>query len=115
MKAFARAVHLRLVVSPDRHAELFEFLIDAKPYYEAIPGAHVRLLQDAADPCRFLEVVEYDTEEAYAADAERVASDLIMLGFLDRWRAVLDEPPQVETFHDITDRILSDRPTKDRP
>lgn len=114
MTSIARAVHLRIVAPPGKQAALLSFLREATPYYEAIPGARVRLLQDQTDTSRFIELVEYESEEAYAADAERVASDPVMLGYLARWRALLDAPPQVETFVDITSQITCAQVPEDK-
>lgn len=114
MTAIARAVHLRIVASAEKQAALLSFLREARPYYEAIPGARVRLLQDERDASRFIELVEYETEEAYAADAERVASDPLMLAYLARWRALLDGPAQVETFVDITSQITCAQVPEDK-
>jgi hypothetical protein len=83
---------------PGRRAELVEFLREAIPFYERPGGIRVRLLWDVADADRFVEVVEYADQDTHGRDQARVDSDPEMRGYLRRWRALLAEPPQVETY-----------------
>lgn len=53
---------------------------------------------DTADPCHFLEIVEYADEVTWAADQGRVDNDPEMGAWLTRWRALLDGPLAVRTF-----------------
>ncbi len=91
-------IHLRGRVLPDGRRDLLRFLVDAIPFYEAPGGIHVRLLWNTTEPERFIEVIGYDSRSAYEADRARVASDPTMMAYLDRWRALLAEPPIVETY-----------------
>jgi quinol monooxygenase YgiN len=70
-------------------------------------GIQVSLLEDAADPDRFIEVVTYRDQAAFDLDQKRVESNPHMRGDLDRWRALLEGPPQVETYRTI-DPTLTD-------
>ena len=95
------SVHLRIRVEPGRFDELRSFLREATPFYESPGGIHVRLLGDAGAPDRFIEVIDYASEDAYLKDEERVKSDATMAQYLARWRALLAEPPIVEVYRDI--------------
>lgn len=97
----AVTVHLRICIEPARTDELRSFLAEAIPFYESPGGIRVRLLGDADAPHRFIEVVDYATEDAYLKDEERVRSDPTMAQYLARWRALLAEPPTVETYRNI--------------
>jgi hypothetical protein len=97
----AVSVHLRIRVEGDRKDELRLFLREAIPFYESPGGIHVRLLGDTSAPDRFIEVIDYASEHAYAVDEERVRSDATMAAYLARWRAILAEPPTVETYREI--------------
>ncbi len=94
-------LHLGIRVLPGRRAALLEFLREAVPFYESPGGIRVRLLESAEDADRFIEVVEYADEAAYAADQTRVAEDATMIAFLERWRALLAEPPGVTVYRSI--------------
>jgi quinol monooxygenase YgiN len=95
-------LHLRLHVLPGRRAEFLAFLREAIPFYESPGGITVRLLQDLRDDHRFIELVLYDDEAAYARDQERVADDPAMKAYLARWRDLLGEPPVVEVYRRLT-------------
>ncbi|HET9140765.1 hypothetical protein [Actinophytocola sp.] len=65
---------------------------------------------DAADPDRFIEVVAYDDQDTHDRDQARVDNDPTMRDHLRRWRDLLAEPPQVETYqHDQTAAPVPDR------
>ena len=100
----AVSVHLRICIEPGRTDELRLFLREPIPFYESPGGVRVRLLGGADAPHRFIEVVEYASEDAYLKDEERVRSDATMAQYLARWRALLAEPPTVETYRDIDTR-----------
>jgi hypothetical protein len=46
--------------------------------------------------------VEYATEEDYEKDQQRVEHDAKMKSYLQRWRALLDGPPPVEQYRDVS-------------
>ncbi len=98
-------VHLRIQTKDSGGETLRSFLRAAVPFYEAPRGIAVRLLRNRADPTRFLEVIEYEDEEAFEKDAVRVRSDPEMKRLLDRWRALLVGEVEVEVFEDETDKI----------
>jgi quinol monooxygenase YgiN len=103
--AAAIELHLRITVAPGRRGEFLAFLARATPFYEQPGGIRIRLLQDAADDHRFIEVVEYDSPRVYQRDQERVASDPTMKSYLDTWRSLLAGPPAVEVY-----RLIPARP-----
>lgn len=83
---------------PGKRDEFLAFLREAIPFYESPGGITVRLLQDVRDDHRFIELVLYDGQDAYARDQERVANDPAMKAYLTRWRGLLAEPPVVEVY-----------------
>jgi hypothetical protein len=91
-------LHLRGRAAPGRRAELVAFLREAIPFYERPGGIRVRLLWDVSDPDRFVEVVEYADQDTHDRDQLRVGGDATMHDHLQRWRALLAEPPEVETY-----------------
>ena len=95
-------IELRGRVADGRWDDLVAFLTSAIPFYEEPGGITVRLLRDVADPNAFIEVVEYDSDEAYAADQRRVERDPAMIARLDEWRTLLAGPIEVCTFRDVT-------------
>jgi hypothetical protein len=91
-------LHLRGRAARGRRADLVAFLAEAIPFYEAPGGIRVRLLWDVTDPDQFIEVVEYADVAAHDRDQHRVEHDSRMRDYLQRWRALLDGPPEVVTY-----------------
>jgi quinol monooxygenase YgiN len=98
-------LHLRIRTLPGRRDALLAFLRAAIPFYEQPGGIRVSLFEDASDADRFVEVVEYADAAAFDADQLRVESDAEMRGWLDRWRALLQGPPEVEVYRDVSDLV----------
>jgi len=95
------AVEIHLRIRTERRADLFAFLAEAIPFYERPGGIRVRLIERDDDPNRFIEVVEYATVADYEQDQQRVEHDPEMKAYLERWRALLAEPPQVEIHRSV--------------
>ena len=74
---------------------LERFLAEARTFYEAPGGVRVRLQWDLADPCSFVEIMEYADRAAYDADQRRVEEDPVMGAWLARWHELLDGPVDV--------------------
>ena len=99
-------LHLRVEVAPERRAEFLAFLRDATPYYEQPGGIRIRLLQDRANPNRFIEIVEYADSATYERDQQRVADDARMESYLSHWRSLLTGPPALETYEDKSQYLI---------
>jgi hypothetical protein len=97
-------IELRGRVPAGGWEDLESFLRKAIPFYEQSGGIRVRLLRDAGDQDAFVELIEYDTGEAYAADQRRVENDPEMIATLEEWRGLLAGPVEVRTFRDVTPR-----------
>jgi len=97
-------LHLRGRAAAGRRADLVAFLREAIPFYERPGGIRLRVLWDAADPDRFVEIVEYADQRTHDRDRERVDNDPQMNEYLRRWRSLLAEPPHVETYRVDTPR-----------
>lgn len=91
-------LHLRCRVRAGAREGFVAFVREATPFYEAPGGIRVRLLEDRSDDHRFIELVEYADEATFERDQERVAKDATMRWYLERWRALLAEPAEVEVY-----------------
>ncbi|HYD54993.1 MAG TPA: antibiotic biosynthesis monooxygenase [Gemmatimonadaceae bacterium] len=94
-------IHLHCRVAPERRDDLLRFLARAFPTYEAPGGIRMRLYERRDDPGTLIEVVEYESVEAYERDQRRVVEDPAMRALLAEWRALLAEPPRVETWEEV--------------
>ncbi len=95
-------LHLRIRTTESGDPLLLPFLREARPFYEAPGGIRVRLLRSLRDPRRYIEIVEYEDAAAFEQDDARVRSDPEMAAWLQRWRALLAEGPEVEVWEDLT-------------
>ena len=100
-------LHLEVRVPPDRQQELIRFLQEAVPFYEQPGDITVRLLRQRDDPGRLIEVIEYDSWAAHDRDQERMERDRVALRLLERWRGLLDEPPTIVRFDELTPLLRS--------
>lgn len=98
-------LHLRIRCDPQDRDALLSFLHEAVPFYEGPGGIRIRLLEDMSDPSRLIEIVEYETEEAYERDRPRVESDERMQAYLNRWRSLLSGPVELEVYKEVTPDI----------
>jgi hypothetical protein len=95
-------VHLRSRVARAARDDLVAFLATAKRFYEEPAGISVGLLWDVAETGRFIEVITYADRTTHDRDAERVDSDPVMGGYLQRWHQLLTEPVTVERYRDLS-------------
>lgn len=94
-------LHLRIQVKPDCLEAFQAFLREAIPFYEEPGGIRVRLLEDYTDSSKFIELMEYASEEVYLQDQRRVESDPQMRRYLERWHRLLEQPPVVEVYRRV--------------
>lgn len=94
-------IELRGSVIDGRWEDLVSFLRSAIPVYQAPGGITVRLLRDVDDPNAFVETVEYDSQEGYELDQQRVANDPEMISLLEQWHDLLAEPIRVQTLREV--------------
>lgn len=100
-----RILHLRCATRTGASEELSEFLKEAVPFYESLPGVSVQLLRNVNEPHRYIEVIVYETIASYERDRARVENDPRMQALLQRWRSLLAPNIAVETYDDVTEAI----------
>jgi quinol monooxygenase YgiN len=98
-------LHLGIRVTEGNEERLLALLREAVPYYEQPGDIRIRLLRSRSEPRRFIEVVEYADRSAHDRDQIRVANEPRMKGFLERWRALLEGPVEVETYEEVTELL----------
>lgn len=86
-------VTVRGKVAPGNREELEQYYADAIPVLEGPGGIHVSVTWD--DEVSFTQTTTYETKRDHSEDAERVRDSAMIKGFLERWRALLDDEPTV--------------------
>jgi hypothetical protein len=97
-----RTLHLKMTVPTADPAHLLPMVQAAMPFYEFFGGTRVRLLQNVDDPAKFIQEIEYETDEALELNRQRIASDLRIQTYLQTWRAMLGSAVEVDVYEDVT-------------
>ncbi len=97
-----RFLHLRIFIPLAKQPEFLTFLKKAKPFYEKPGGISVQLYQEINNPEKFIEVIEYDSQEIFNEDQLRVENDNEMKVYLEQWRTILSESIEVEYYNNIS-------------
>lgn len=100
-----RTLHLRFTTPTGDHRALGPFLKRALPTYEAPPGIRVRLLRSIEQPARYIEIIEYETLEAFQHDEKRLTDDATMKSLIQEWRGLIAGDLEVEAYEDVTGEL----------
>jgi hypothetical protein len=96
-----RTLHLRFTLPSADPAQLLTMVNASKPFYEMLGGTEVRLIQNVDDPGKFIQVIEYETEEEMETNRARIAGDPRMQGYLTMWRTMLPGGVEMDIFKDV--------------
>jgi hypothetical protein len=96
-----RTLHLRFTMQAADPAQLSALIRSAKPFYEFFGTTRVRLLQNVDDPSRFIQVIDYETDEALELNRQRIASDPRLQSFIQAWRSMLPGAVEMDVFQEV--------------
>ena len=96
-----RTLHLRFTMPAADPAQLSALIKSAKPFYEFFGTTRVRLMQNVDDPSRFIQVIDYETDEAVELNRQRIASDPRLQSFIQAWRSMLPGAVEVDVFQEV--------------
>ncbi len=92
-KKVRRILHFKFTMPSADTAQLFSLMRNAAPYNTIFGEMHVRFLQNADDPAKIIQIVEYDAPESLESNRQSIASDPRVQAYLQVWRAMV---PNVE-------------------
>jgi len=75
-------------------------LKSAKPFWEFFGTMRMRLLQNVDDPGRFIQVIDYEADEAVELNRQRIAGDPRMQGFIQAWRSMLPGAVEIDVYEE---------------
>jgi hypothetical protein len=104
-KTVRRILHFKLRTPGTEVKQLLPLFKAAIPFYEALGRGRIRLLHNVDDPTQFVQVVEYETDEALEMNRQRIASDPTLRTFLQTWRALLAQAVEIDVYEDVTDVV----------
>jgi hypothetical protein len=96
-------MHVRIRTPGIDASQLIALAKAAIPFYQAFGGARIRLLRNVDDPSQFMQVVEYEMDEALELNRQKIAGDPMMRTYLESWRMVLKGAPEIDVYEDVTD------------
>jgi hypothetical protein len=92
-----RTVHFKFTLT-GAPEQIISMIKSAGPLYQMFGDAEVRLLQNADDPSRFLQEIEYDAPEALETNRQQIASDPRVQTYLQGWRSMFPGAIEVDVY-----------------
>jgi len=96
-----RTLQLRFTLPAADSGQLAAMIKAAAPFYQMFGNANVRLLQNVDDPAKFVQEIEYEAQEDWELNRQRIASDVRMQTYLQAWRAMLPGAPEIDVFQEV--------------
>ena len=96
-----RTLHLKFTLHGADSEQLSSMMRAAAPFYQMFGTAHFRLLRNADDPTKFIQVIEYETPESFELNRQSLASDARFQAYLQMWRAMLPGALEVDVYQEI--------------
>jgi hypothetical protein len=97
-----RTMQVRMKAAGMDAAQLLSFVRAAIPFYEAFGGVRIRLLRNVDDPGQFVQLVEYEVDESFELNRQKIAGDPMMRNYLQTWRTLLQAPVEIDVYEDVT-------------
>jgi len=98
-----RTLHLKFTLPGADSEHLLALMRAAEPFYQLFGNARFRLLRNSDDPTKFIQVIEYETPEAFELNRQSLASDMRFQAYIQAWRAMLPGALEIDVYEDITD------------
>ena len=97
-----RTLLLRLKApTPDAAKMLGTMMQNTATMYQAFGDAKARLLRNADDQTQFLQIIEFQADQAVERSRQKMASDPTMQNFLQAWRAMFPGAADAEIYEDV--------------
>jgi hypothetical protein len=93
-----RTLHLKFTLPSSDSGQLAAMIKAAAPFYQIFGNAQVRLLQNADDPGKYIQEIEYEAHEDWELNRQRMATDLRMQTFLQTWRAMFPGAVEIDVY-----------------
>lgn len=83
-------------------AQVLALIRSSAPFYRALGGGGFRVLQNVDDPAQLAVEIEYEAHAAIELNRQKVASNPMVLTFLQGWRAILAGNADISVYEDVT-------------
>src|SRR5580692_9281332 len=96
-----RTLQLRFTLPSADSTQLVAMIKAAAPFYQMFGKAEVRLLQNVDDPAKFVQQIEYEADEGWELNRQRLASDARMQTYLQTWRTMFPGVLEIDVFEEV--------------
>jgi hypothetical protein len=97
-----RTLQLRFTLPAAADSRQLAAMIKAAvPFYQMFGNAQVRLLQNVDDPAKFVQEIEYEAQEDWELNRQRIAADMRMQAYLQIWRSMLPGVPEIDVYREV--------------
>ncbi len=96
-----RTLQLRFTMPATDTTQLVAMIKAAAPFYQMFGKAEVRLLQNVDDPAKFVQEIEYEADEGWELNRQRLASDARMQTYLQTWRTMFPGVLEIDVFEEV--------------
>ena len=96
-----RTLHLRFTMPTADSGHFVAMIKAAAPFYQMFGNAHFRLLRNADDPAKFIQVIEYETPETFELNRQSIAGDMRFQAYLQGWRAMLPGALEIDVYEEV--------------
>ncbi len=96
-----RTLQLRFTLPSADSGQLAAMIKAAAPFYQMFGKADVRLLQNVDDPAKFVQIIDYDANEDWELNRQRIASDPRMQVYLQTWRSMFPGGLEIDVFQEV--------------
>ena len=96
-----RTLHMRFTLPTADSGQLAAMIKAAAPFYQMFGNAKVRLLQNVDDPAKYIQEIEYEAQEDWELNRQRIASDARMQAYLQTWRTMFPGALEIDVFQEI--------------
>ena len=96
-----RTLHMRFTLPAGDSGQLAAMVKAAAPFYQMFGNAQVRLLQNVDDPAKFVQVIEYEADQDWELNRQRIASDARMQVYLQTWRTMFPGVLEIDVFQEV--------------
>jgi hypothetical protein len=96
-----RTLQLRFTLPSGDSGQLAAMIKAAAPFYQMFGSAEVRLLQNVDDPAKFVQLIEYEANEDWELNRQRVAGDPRMLVYLQTWRTMFPGALEIDVYQEV--------------
>jgi hypothetical protein len=101
-----RVLHVKIRTPSSDAAKLLATMMkNAAPLYRAFGDVRISLLQNVDDQAQFIQVVEYQADQALELNRQKLASDPITHNFVQAWRSLFPGAIEIDVYADVTENV----------